>query len=53
MIDAGPQRADFTALVFGRLTGSEPPDASSIVEVLDEKQRTVIRITPSGAHLHH
>jgi len=47
-----PLRAELTAQVFGRLTGSEPPDPASLTEVLDEQQRTVLRITPTRTIFH-
>jgi PPOX class probable F420-dependent enzyme len=45
-IDADPDRAALTAQVFGVLSGSEPPEPDAIVPMLDEQQRTVIRVTP-------
>jgi PPOX class probable F420-dependent enzyme len=46
-IDADPLRAELTAQVFGRLTGNPAPDPASIVPMLDEQQRVILRITPS------
>ena len=51
-ISDDPERAQVTAQVFGRLSDSDPPDPDSIVGLLDEQQRTVIRITPDSAILH-
>lgn len=51
-IDADPERAATTARVFGKLGGTEPPDAESLIAFLDEQQRTVIRITPEASHYH-
>lgn len=47
-----PLRAELTALVFGRLTDSDPPDPSTLTELLDEQQRTVLRITPTRTIFH-
>ena len=47
-IDHDPERADLTADVSARLSGSSRPDPASIVELLDEQQRTVLRITPAS-----
>lgn len=46
-IDADPLRAELTAQIFGVLTGNPSPDPESIVPMLDEQQRVVLRITPS------
>lgn len=46
-IDADPLRAELTADVFAALSGGERPDPGSIVGILDEQQRTVLRITPT------
>ena len=51
-IDTDPDRAALTADVFARLSGGERPDPSSITAMLDEQQRTVLRITP-GRVLSH
>ena len=51
-IAADPDRAELTADVFAALTGGERPDPASIVPMLDEQQRTVIRITPERVFLH-
>lgn len=48
-IDRDPDRAELTADVFARLSGSPRPDPASIVELLDEQQRTVLRITPTSS----
>ena len=44
-IDTDPLRAELTADVFGRLSGQERPDPTSIIPTLDEQQRTVLRVT--------
>lgn len=46
-ISDDPLRAELTAQVFGVLGGGDPPDPSSIIDMLDEQQRTVLRITPT------
>jgi PPOX class probable F420-dependent enzyme len=47
-IDRDPERAQLTADVFARLSGSSRPDPASIIELLDEQQRTVLRITATS-----
>ena len=51
-IDVDPARAELTAQVFAALSGSPAPDPNSIVPMLDEQQRTVLRITPDKTVLH-
>lgn len=51
-IDADPERAELTAQVFAALSGNPPPDPESIVPVLDEQRRTVLRITPERSLFH-
>ena len=51
-IDADPDRAQLSAAVFGKLAGTEPPDAETLVAFLDEQQRTVLRITPESSLFH-
>ena len=51
-IDADPLRAELTADVFAALAGTDRPDPASIVPMLDDQQRTVLRITPEHATLH-
>jgi PPOX class probable F420-dependent enzyme len=51
-IDRDPERAELTADVFARLSGGARPDPASIVELLDQQQRTVLRITPTSSVLH-
>lgn len=46
-IDADPLRAELTAQVFATLSGNPIPDPASIVPILDEQQRVVLRITPT------
>lgn len=45
-IDTDPLRAELSADVFARLANTDRPDPASIVPMLDEQERTVIRITP-------
>ncbi|MEM8620077.1 MAG: pyridoxamine 5'-phosphate oxidase family protein [Actinomycetota bacterium] len=47
-----PLRAELTADVFAVLSGSDRPDPASIVPMLDEQQRTVLRITPTKVIFH-
>lgn len=47
-IDADPLRAELTSQVFAALSGNEAPAPSSIIPMLDEQQRTVLRITPDA-----
>ena len=47
-----PLRAELTADVFAALSGSDRPDPASIVPMLDEQQRTVIRLTPGKVLFH-
>lgn len=49
-IDADPLRAELTADVFGVLSQGERPDPASILEMLDQQQRTVLRVTPETVH---
>ena len=51
-IDRDPERAELTADVFARLSGGDRPDPESIVELLDEQRRTVLRITPTSTVFH-
>ncbi len=46
-IDADPLRAELTAQIFGTLSGNPIPDPASIIPMLDEQQRVVLRITPT------
>lgn len=46
-IDTDPARAELTAAVFGALSGNPPPDPAAITALLDEQQRTVLRVTPT------
>jgi PPOX class probable F420-dependent enzyme len=48
-IDTDPLRAELTAQIFGVLTGTPAPDPTSIIPMLDEQQRVVLRITPTKA----
>ena len=51
-IDVDPLRAELTASVFGRLAGGDPPDPTTLIPLLDEQQRTVLRLTPERVSLH-
>jgi 3-(3-hydroxy-phenyl)propionate hydroxylase len=51
-IDADPLRAELTAQVFAALSGNPPPDPADLTSILDEQQRTVLRITASKTLLH-
>ena len=51
-IDADPLRAELTADVFAALGGGDRPDPGSIVALLDEQQRTVLRIVPDRTLFH-
>ena len=51
-IDGDPERAELTADVFARLSDGPRPDPASLVDVLNEQQRTVLRITPDKVELH-
>jgi len=50
--EADPERAELSADVFARLADAERPDPGSLVDTLDEQQRTIIRITPRKALFH-
>ena len=45
-IDTDPERAELTSLIFATLSGGDAPDPQAIVPMLDEQERTVLRITP-------
>lgn len=51
-IDEDPLRAELTADVFAVLSGGDRLDPASIVGVLDEQQRTILRISPSRVRFH-
>ncbi len=51
-IDEDPLRAALTAEVFAALSGNPAPDPAAIVGMLDEQQRTVLRITPHRTLFH-
>jgi len=51
-ITTDPLRAELTSHVFAGLFGGEAPDPESIVAMLDEQQRTVLRITPTKVLFH-
>jgi len=46
-IDTDPRRAELTADVFAVLMGSERADPKTLVESLDEQERTILRLQPS------
>jgi PPOX class probable F420-dependent enzyme len=48
-IDADPLRAELTALIFAAMSGTEPADPATLVDTLNEQQRTILRITPTKA----
>jgi PPOX class probable F420-dependent enzyme len=48
-IATDPLRAELTAQIFGALSGAPAPDPTTIVPMLDEQQRVVLRITPTKA----
>ena len=47
-----PLRAELTAQVFAGLSGNPAPDPAAIIPMLNEQQRTVLRITPTKTVLH-
>jgi len=47
-----PERAELTSRVMGRLMGTDPPDPSSLAEMLESQQRTVLRIAPTRTIFH-
>ncbi len=51
-ISSEPARSALTAKVFAALSGAPAPEPSSIVEMLEEQQRTVLRVTPEKAIFH-
>jgi PPOX class probable F420-dependent enzyme len=51
-IDADPARAELTADVFGALSGGTRPDPSTLGDLLDQQQRTILRITPDKVVFH-
>jgi hypothetical protein len=46
-----PSRAELTADAFARVVDAERPDPASLVGALDDRQRTIIRLTPGKALL--
>ena len=46
-IDADPLRAELTSAIFAAMSGTEPMDPATLVDSLNEQQRTVLRITPT------
>jgi PPOX class probable F420-dependent enzyme len=51
-IDTDPLRAELTAVVFGALSGNPAPEPASIVPLLDQQQRVVLRVTPTKFVFH-
>lgn len=51
-IDTDPERAELTADVFARISNGARPDPASLTRLLDEQQRTILRITPAKAEFH-
>ena len=45
-IEDDPERAELTARVFERLSGNPPPEGAAFQKILDDQQRTVLRVTP-------
>jgi len=50
-IDADPERATLTALVFERLSGTPAPTGEAFQKLLDDQQRTILRVTPESVTL--
>lgn len=51
-ITTDPERAELTADLLAAVRGPDRPEPSTIVEWLDEEQRTVLRITPQKVLIH-
>jgi PPOX class probable F420-dependent enzyme len=51
-IENDPERAELSADVLAVVRGPDRPDPSSIIDWLDENQRTILRITPQKVLLH-
>ena len=51
-IDTDPERAELSADVLAVVRGPERPEPSTIVDWLDEQERTILRITPEKVLLH-
>ena len=45
-IDADPERAELSGRVFERLSGNPAPGGEAFQKLLDDQQRTVLRVTP-------
>lgn len=52
LIGDDPLRAELTADVFAALSGNERPDPSTLTDLLDQQQRTVLRLTPASVRFH-
>jgi PPOX class probable F420-dependent enzyme len=52
LIEDDPLRAELTADVFAALSGTERPDPATLTDLLDEQQRTVLRLTPTSVRFH-
>ncbi|MEQ9005827.1 MAG: hypothetical protein RIE74_19900, partial [Pseudomonadales bacterium] len=51
-IDQDPERAELSARVFRRLTGNADMTVNDgFIAMLDEQQRTILRIRPEKAYL--
>jgi PPOX class probable F420-dependent enzyme len=52
LIEEDPLRAELTADVFVAMFGGDRPDPTTLVDRLDEQQRTVLRLTPQSVRYH-
>jgi PPOX class probable F420-dependent enzyme len=46
-ISDDPERAELSSQMFAKLSGIDAPDPTSIISMLDEQERTILRITPT------
>ena len=51
-ISTEPLRSALTAQVFAALSGAPAPEPSTIVEMLDDQKRTLLRVTPEKTIFH-
>lgn len=51
-IDADPERAELTADVFAALGDGTRPDPRTLIGLLDQQQRTVLRVRPDKVLFH-
>ena len=49
-ITEDPRRAELTEFVFRALGGTDPVDPTTLIPMLDEQQRVVLRVTPEKTH---